>query len=408
MAFSITILTQYFPPETGAPQYRLLELCKALKKRGCEVNVLTAMPNYPKMEIFDNYKGKKYCKEEIDGIIVHRAPIYVSSSKSIISRLRNYFSFVYSSWKIGKKVLPDSDFLMVESPPLFLAYSAIKLAKIKKAKLITNISDLWPESAEKLGIITNPLLLKPAYRLEKRLYKKSFLITCQTLGIEKSIKERFPDRNTYWLPNGVNPAVFNKFETPDDWKLSNGFSVCDKLFLYAGIIGHAQKLETIIEAAGEICNRTEIHFILLGSGPCKEELQQICTEKKLVNVHFPDPVDRSSMPGIIDSCYATIVPLRKLELFKGAIPSKIFESLAMEKPVILGVEGEAKMLFIDTASAGLAFEPENGSDLADKVIYLADNKETRDQLGHNGKEYVLEKFNRDKIGEQFFNLLNSK
>jgi glycosyltransferase involved in cell wall biosynthesis len=161
----LLILTQYYPPEIGAPQNRLHELAVRLANQGVSVEVLTALPNYPKMQVFEAYRNRKNRKEIIEGISIHRSWIYVSKSKGIISRLLNYFSFVWSSYWIGRK-LDKVDYLLVESPPLFLGYSAMLLAKKLDAKLIFNVSDLWPESAEKLGIVTNKWLLKLAYRLE--------------------------------------------------------------------------------------------------------------------------------------------------------------------------------------------------------------------------------------------------
>ena len=167
------ILSQYYPPETGAPQNRLHSLALNLVKNGCEVEVLTAMPNYPKMEIFDNYKGLSYFKEDIDGIKVHRSKIYVSKSKGVLKRLLNYFSFVFSSIRVSNK-LSKTDYVICESPPLFLGISALFISKKLKAKLIFNVSDLWPESAEKLDIVSNKFSLNLAYKLEEYLYKKSY------------------------------------------------------------------------------------------------------------------------------------------------------------------------------------------------------------------------------------------
>ena len=155
----ILFLTQYYPPEIGAPQNRLHELAVRLKANDIEVEVLTAMPNYPKMEIFEEYKNGKIKEEIIDGIQVFRSRIYVSKSKGIISRLLNYFSFVWTSYWRSKK-LGEYDFLLVESPPLFLGYSAMALSRKLNAKLIFNVSDLWPESAEKLNIVNNKTLRK--------------------------------------------------------------------------------------------------------------------------------------------------------------------------------------------------------------------------------------------------------
>ena len=181
----LLILTQYYPPEIGAPQNRLHELAVRLKAAGMEIDVLTALPNYPRMEIMNGYENRKNRYEKIDGIPVHRSWIYVTKSKGVFSRLLIYFSFVWSSYWKGRK-MKKHDYLLVESPPLFLAYSALRLAKKLNAKLIFNVSDLWPESAEKLGIVTNKIALNLAYKLEAKCYRQAFLITGQTQEIGRA------------------------------------------------------------------------------------------------------------------------------------------------------------------------------------------------------------------------------
>ena len=204
MKLKLLILSQYFPPEIGAPQNRLFELAVRLQKKGIDVSILTAMPNYPNMEVQDDYKGLNYHYEEMDNLEVYRSSIYVSKNTSILSRLRNYFSFVWSSYKNRKKLESNFDFILCDSPPLFLGISAYLISKSKKAKLIFNVSDLWPESAEKLGIVNNKFLVKMATYLEEFFYKKSVLITEQTQGIVKNIKDSFTNKNVYWLRNGVD------------------------------------------------------------------------------------------------------------------------------------------------------------------------------------------------------------
>ena len=322
----ILILTQYYPPEIGAPQNRLHELAIRLKNKGVQIEVLTALPNYPKMEVFKEYRDKQRREETIEGITVHRSWIYVSASKSIVARLLNYFSFVWSSYWRGRR-LQSFDYLMVESPPLFLGYSAIALSKKLNAKLIFNVSDLWPESAEKLGLVTNKNLLNMAYKLEKKCYQASTLITGQTQGIVNDIKQRFPAKEVSWLPNGVDISFYNPEKIPDsDFRQVNGFKDEDIIFFYGGILGHAQGLEIIIEAARELEN-THAQFVIQGAGPEKEKLVTLHKKYALKNIHFLEPVTKSEMPGILKSVDIAIVPLKKLDLFKGAIPSKIFESL---------------------------------------------------------------------------------
>ena len=403
----LLILTQYFPPEVGAPQNRLFELAVRLKKLGVDVSVLTAMPNYPQMKIYDGYEGKDYSYEEIEGIPVHRSSIYLPKNKSIIQRLLNYFSFVYSSAKVGKTKIGDVDVIMCESPPLFLGYSALYLKRKKKAKLIFNVSDLWPESAEKLGVVTNKWMLKLAYRLEKKLYHKSILVTGQTQGICKNINQRFPNVKTFWLPNGVDVSYYNPSTVSGNWRIANGFNQDDILFLYAGIIGIAQGLEIILTAAEFLISNPSIKFIFVGSGPEKEKLISIKSDKKLSNVYFFDAVSKLHMPQIVQASDVSIIPLRKLDLFLGAIPSKIFENLAMEKPVILAVDGEARELFVTQGKCALFSEPENAEDLIRNILLLANDKHLRNQLGEKGRIYVEQNFNRDTIAQNFYSKLVS-
>ncbi|MBL7913302.1 MAG: glycosyltransferase family 4 protein [Bacteroidia bacterium] len=402
----LLILTQYFPPEVGAPQNRLFELAVRLHKLGVDITVLTAMPNYPQMEIHKDYVGKEYVYEEMEGLKVHRSSIYVSKSKSIVDRLRNYFSFVISSARTGKNKLGNFDFLLCESPPLFLGYSAMRLAKQKNAKLIFNVSDLWPESAEKLNVVNNKVLLKLAYNLEAKLYKRSVLVTGQTQGICASINSRFPSVKTYWLPNGVDLNYYDPSKIKEgDWREKNNFSKEDVILLYAGIIGLAQGLEIILTAAKNLKDTTSLKFVFIGSGPEKEKLLKIKTEQKLDNVFFLDAISKKEMPAALKTVNAAIIPLRKLELFLGAIPSKIFENLAMEVPILLGVDGEARKLFIDKGNAGIYFEPENAEKLTKAILTLIGDKDLALQMGKNGRRFVNEFFNRENIAQQFYEQL---
>lgn len=398
----ITILTQYFPPEVGAPQNRLFELAVRLQKQGIKVTVITGMPNYPQMRIHEAYRGKWKKVETIENIKVIRCWLYATPSKGIFNRLLNYFSFVFTSFWIGLFSIPKQDYLMVESPPLFLGKTGFLLSRLKRAKLIFNVSDLWPESAEKLGIIKNRFILKVTTLLEEFLYRKSELITGQTQGICTNIQNRFPKKQVYWLPNGVDIEFYQSGKKYNDKRLELGLQKADFVCMYAGIIGHAQGLETILQAAHQLQEYPKIKFVILGSGPEKEKLLILKESMQLSNVVFHDAVTKDQMPAYVQSSDIAIIPLKKIELFQGAIPSKIFENLAMQKPILLGVEGEAKKLFIDDAAAGMAFEPENATELAQRVLSLFNSPDLIQTMGENGKRYVSEKFTRDIIAEKFY------
>lgn len=400
----ITILTQYYPPETGAPQNRLHSLARHLKAAGHEVEVLTAMPNYPKMEVFDGYEGKLVHRETIDGIHVRRSWIYVSRKKGVAARLLNYFSFVLSSLFTGLRA-PRADYLLCESPPLFLGLSAWLLARARGAKLIFNVSDLWPESAERLGIVGDGTMLRLAYRLEAWLYRSSHVVVGQTQGIVGDIYRRFPEVRTFWLPNGVDEEVYAQTEADRTWRSPLGLDG-KKVFLYAGILGHAQGLDVIVRAASSLRDRPDVAFVIIGDGPMKSELEGL-NERLGAGVVFLPNTPKAEVMRMVADAYACIVPLKRLDLFKGAIPSKIFDPLALGVPILLGVDGEARELFIERGRGGIFFEPESEEGLVRGVRALSDDPALRDEMGVNGRSYVMEHFNRRNIAAAFLQQLTA-
>lgn len=405
----VIFLTQYFPPEVGAPQNRLFASACALRKSGAEVTVLTAMPNYPEMRVHDGYRGKLKMEEERDGLRVLRAWIHVPSGRGIMARLLNYFSFVFSSLLVGLFNLKRSDVLLVESPPLFLGITAMLLARAKGAKLVFNVSDLWPESAVQLGLVTNTTMIRLSTWLEIKCYRSSALITGQTQGIVSDIQRRCPQKRVVWIPNGVDFAAMGLYsQAPLDRSRLNALGIRpdDLVFAYAGIIGHAQGLEVVLHAADQLRN-DRVQFLLIGAGPELRNLKDSAAAMGLRNVHFIDKMPRAELIGLLRCTSGVVVPLRKNDLFKGAIPSKIFEALALGKPVLLGVEGEAKQLFIDEGGAGLAFVPEDPGDLAGQVRRYIAEPRLLEQHGDSGLRYARAHFDREVISARLWNELNA-
>jgi len=394
----ILILTQYYPPETGAPQNRLSSLAMYLASFGNEVEIHTAMPNYPRYEIYADYKGRSYVKESINGITVNRSSIYVSNNSSMVPRLLNYFSFVTSSWYSAGKRIQPVDIIICESPPLFLGITGVMLKRKWKCKLVFNVSDLWPESAEKMGIIKNKFLIKRSYKLANWIYRNADLVSGQTKGITNAIRVMQPAKKLFWFPNGVDLDKINNCSAAA--KNDNRF-----VLMYAGIIGHAQGLEVILHAADKLKEREDIHFYIIGDGPVKERLVALQQQLQLTNITFINNQPSEKMMHWLHQCDAYIVPLRKLDLFKGAIPSKLFEPLGIGKPILLGVEGEAKELFIDEGKGGLFYEPENAEALAGAIMQLYQDRGLAQQLGYQGKTYVNNHFRRDKIAASFWQQL---
>jgi glycosyltransferase involved in cell wall biosynthesis len=372
--------------------------------QGDEVTVLTAMPHYPEMRIHTAYRGRWHVRETIDGIAVHRAWLFASRRRSIAWRLLNYFSFVLTSLWVGLWHLRRSDALIVESPPLFLGITALLLARAKRAKLVFNVSDLWPESAVQLGLVTNRTMVRLSTRLEEGCYRRSALITGQTMGIVRNITARMPGKRVLWLPNGVDLGVIDQAEgggDPQQERQRLGIAPGDLVLAYAGIIGHAQGLEVVMHAAALLKERVDIHFLLIGDGPEKHRLQRLRGELHVPQVRLVDRMPRAELLSLLRATDAVVVPLRRNDLFRGAIPSKIFEALALAKPVLLGVEGEAKELFIEQGGAGLAFVPEDPRSLADAVLRYAGDRSLMARHGASGARYVREHFDRAAINARF-------
>jgi len=400
----IVILTQYFPPETGAPQNRLSALAKYLNDHNFDISVLTAMPSYPKSEIFEKYKNRLFYSEFIDGVKVYRCWIFVRKSSNFFYRLSNYFSFVLSSFLIGLKVIKGgTDLIICESPPLFLGITGLLLKKIKKTKLLFNVSDLWPKTAVELGIIQNNVIIKLSTILERYIYNHSDKISGQTMGIVNDISKRV-NKKVYWFKNGYDFNLNFKYKN-DEWRQDNGYNENQTLIIYAGIIGHAQGLDTCLEAAKILREDQKIQFLIFGSGPEKKALMDFKNINNLNNVNFFGHISKDELMSILPIIDIGLVPLKNLSIFKGAIPSKIFDILSHKKPLLLGVKGEAKQIFIKNANAGLYYEPEDEKDLAEKIIKLHKNNDLAFKQGNNGYNFIKREFNRAKILSNFLKFI---
>lgn len=402
----VLIITQYFPPETGAAQGRLFDLGMRLQDKGMEVSVLTTMPSYPGNRVYEGYTGLRYLLEEMDGLKVHRTRVYLPQGTHLAYRLVNYLSFVFLGFIVGVRRVGKADLIVCESPPLFLGFSAVVLKWIKRARLVFNVSDLWPESALRLGLVKNRLLIGMSYGLERWIYRHADFITCQTQGIVADISHRYPKKSILWYPNGVDAAWIDAHKQNIGWRAANGLSETDFLVYFGGLMGYAQGLDVILDAAMQTADNPRIKYILMGEGPDRKRLEFEMARRKLRNVLFMPGVTKNAVISVIQEIDAAVIPLKKIDLFLGAIPSKIFEILYLKKPVLLGVAGEAKSLFIDQAQAGLAFEPENGQDLARKIISLFSDMESGKAMGQRGSLFVAQYFDRQQSFEKFLDFIS--
>jgi glycosyltransferase involved in cell wall biosynthesis len=393
----VAILTQYYPPEIGAPQARLSELANHFLRHGHEVFILTAMPNYPIGRFYPGYGGY-FRKESAGGVSILRTIIYPTQSVSFFPRLLNYFSFVLSSLIFGTLFLPRLDCLITESPPLFLGISGFVLSRLKKARWIFNVSDLWPESALRLGAVRRGLALRLSYALEAFCYRRSWLVTGQSQEIVQDINRRFPKVRTYHLPNGVDTELFNPNKSSLEARLRLAKDT-ECIAIYAGLHGIAQGLGQILEVAQKLQNLTELRIIFVGDGPEKKSLIERSCSLGLNNVIFLDPVPKEEIPALLASADIALVTLKSA--LPGAVPSKIYEAMASGLAIILAAEGEAADI-VRESQAGIVVTPGDIDSFARVLRGLVSDKRRRSQLKENGRKAVL-RFNREKIFLEFIN-----
>ena len=399
----ILFLTQYYPPETGAAQNRLSDLARRLTRAGHRVTVLTALPSYPKGEIYPGYRGRITKTEEDTGIRIVRTWTYTTIRKSFIPRILNYLTFSVLSVVLGWRTVESADIVFAESPPLFAAFSGYFLSRLKHAKFVLNISDLWPESAVALGVLQNRHLIRWVTEAEEWLYRHASLVTGQTQGIVDSVQKRCPDTRVHLMTNGVSPEFLAAAAKapPNRKQVRHEFAVEGKFVVgYAGLHGLVYGLETVLKTASLLAKFDEIQFLMIGDGPEKSRLQEKAKFDGLANISFFSTLPAARMPEIITSMDVVLITLRRHDLFKGTLPSKLFEAMGAGVPVICALQGEAQRI-VEIANCGICVEPEDAPALAGAILGLFRDPGLRARLGENGREYASKYFNRKEIAERF-------
>lgn len=377
----LLFLTQYFPPETGAPQSRIHELAKHLQHMGYEITVLTALPNYPTGKIFSGYRGKIRVSENIDGFKIIRTFILPSKSSKLLPRLISYISFSISCLLLGTIGIGKHDIVMIESPPLFLVPSGILLSKLVHGKAVIMVSDIWPDILVRMGSISKGISLKMMLWLEKFSYMHSYAVALTNLGANQQIKERFPClKNITIISNGVDTKVFSPECRNDNIRMELGAGPNDFLVGYCGLFGLAQGLDVIIDAAEILFNHKHIKFVLVGDGPTRNELLSIANRKSLFNLNFFERRPKKEIPVILASLDVSLVPL-KVHL-PGTMPSKVYEALASGTPPIVAKGCEAHPLVMEF-EVGRSYEPGDADEMASAILELAVNQDLWHHLKRN-------------------------
>ena len=398
----VFIITQYYPPEIGASASRWSDYIKILIQQNHKVSVLCEAPHYPNKEYFPGFSNAWLSREEkSSNLTIFRTKAFASDRKSFLKKITHYFVFMISAILNFKRV-KNYDLLIISSPPLFTGIIGLVAKKFYKKKFWLDIRDLWPDSVYELGQIKKGFLFKLSKNLERKIYDSAEGFIFPVPGFRKylqSFSDIIAKKPMYDLMNGVSKDFIDKYLSLPTSR-SNIFTV-----LYSGNMGLAQDLETIIKAA-EILKDYDINFTFIGQGVCKSKIISLAEPFK-GKINFYDSVSREELVKYINKASVCIVPLKDRELFKSALPSKMFEYMACERPVIVGIKGEAKKL-INNAKAGVAIEPENPETLSKAILTYYNNKNKCRIHGENGLRYVTSNLSKEVLISKLISKLKSE
>lgn len=389
----ILIVSQYFWPEN----FRINEIVIGLKASGHEVEVLTGKPNYPSGIFFSGYTGWGLRKEYWHDILIQRIPLFPRGGGGAVKLSLNYISFIVSGLLffpvMTRKKNYDLIFVYGVSP-IFQAIPAFFIGWFRKAPVVLWVQDLWPESVEATGYINSKFILNFLKRLVKFTYSNASLLLVQSKAFIKPVSELAKKTKILYYPNTVDKIFYNPQESdaPKIDSLESGFSV-----LFAGNVGEAQSMETIVRAAEILSAETEIKIVILGSGSKADWVAKEIVKRNLANIFLEGRYPVEFMPTLMRKASVLLVSLTDQPIFSLTIPNKIQAYLAVGRPIIASLNGEGAKL-IEEAKAGLTAPAEDAVKLANAILDLYHmSDDARNRLGENGRDFFKKNFDEDTL-----------
>ena len=404
----LVFFSHYFPPEGNAPASRTYEHCKRWVAAGHEVTVITCAPNVPNGVVYEGYRNKIWPQREtVDGIQVIRTWTYVAANAGGVKRIFNYLSYMVSAVLTFIFFARRPDVIIATSPQLFCGWAGIVASWAKWCPFILEVRDIWPESIVTVGAMKPGMSLRFLEMIERWMYRSANHIVAVGNGYRDNIisKVDCSDRISV-VTNGVDSELFSPQEASAEFRSQHGLGdkfVCS----YVGTIGMAHGLSVVVRAAKrlEAMQRDDIVFCLVGDGASRRALEK---EMKAAGVddriRLTGRMPKSEMPAVLASSNCLLVHLKKTDLFQTVIPSKIFEAMAMKRPLIMGVQGESANI-VAASGSGIQIEPENDEQLVDAIIKLRDSPELYEQLCSSGRDFVVENYLRETLANKMLSII---
>ena len=393
----ILFLTDNFPPEVNAPATRTYEHAREWVGKGYEVTVITCAPNFPHGKVYEGYKNKLFSREEKDGIKVIRVWTYITANEGFLKRILDYISFAVMAFFVGLWI--RTDIIVATSPQFFTAVAGRWLSFFKFRPWIMEVRDLWPESIAAVGAMNEGKIYKFLEWVELRLYKSAKKIIVVTDTFKRKISARGIEASKIDVhKNGVILDLFEPRLKDKQLMEANPQFEGKKVFAYIGTHGMAHGLSFILNSLPKLQESLpQAHFLFIGEGAEKENLLKQAKELKLDNVTFMPFVPKYEVVRYLSLMDVALVNLKKSDTFKTVIPSKIFEAAALQKPILLGLEGETKGI-IESFNAGICFEPENEEEFIAQCHAILSEQSYKDY--QKGCQELAEAFDRKQIALQ--------
>lgn len=370
----ILFLTDNFPPEVNAPASRTFEHCREWVREGDRVTVITCAPNFPQGKVYAGYRNKLWQAEDLAGIRVVRVWTYITANEGFLKRVLDYLSFMLMA-VLAALFVRKVDIVVATSPQFFTACAGWATGKLKRVPFVFELRDLWPESIKAVGAVKNTFVIRCFEKVEMFLYRQAALIVSVTWSFRQTLIARGIDGGKIAVvTNGVDTSRFKPMAK--DTELVSRLGLEGKFVAgYIGTHGMAHALETLVAAAALVQQSGDdiFHFVFLGQGARKQALIEKARQMKLENVVFLDSVPKEDVPRYWSLLDTSIIHLKNNALFETVIPSKMFECMGMGIPILHGVAGESADI-VKNEGVGLVFEPENTSDLVEKLKSLKNDE----------------------------------
>ena len=384
MATRVLLLTQWFDPE---PTLKGIVFARELVRQGYEVEVITGFPNYPGGKLYPGYKIKWLQRELIDGVHVTRVPLYPNHDQSAIKRVLNYASFAASSLIYGLFMARRADVIYAYHPPLTVGITASLLRLIRRIPVVYDIQDMWPDTLRATGMLNSTKALRVVSAVCNWVYRRVDQIAVLSPGFKNLLIARgVPDKKIEVIYNWADESALTAPQPmvpPTMMRPKEDFTI-----LFAGNMGKAQALDAVLEAASLLQEQgSRVRWVMLGGGIEASRLQQRALGMQLANMVFLAPVPMNEVGAYLGAADALLVHLRKDPLFTITIPSKTQAYMAVGKPLLMAVEGDAADL-VRQSGAGMVAEPENPKALAKAAEMMATlSVEQLKNMGESAQTY---------------------